>query len=514
MNQKETVQEQPMEEQPFGRGPVQADEPPEASSAQSWTQSQGSRSWQRLPAINQWLFAASFGCFGIGGLMLVGPTLADAARQAYYPYTSDGKRETCLSNLQAIARAASLYAQDDSGRLPLVQAKSGKKSITWVTYLTPFVSDTKPWTCPAASFSTNGGSTYAFNPVLSGGSMASADDPAATLLLADGSTPGALSLQPPYPGWNQQGGTSRIEAGGIAFGHEGMAGVVYADGHAGTLDPSRVKETALWGGSSAARASLQRIADSSVQSQKLVAALRSGNQAGAARLLGTKAPDVAAASRDLLALWELNTQSTSTENSQREVPATTSQSVDTVGWNLAWAWKRLGQEAPLKELESHVRTQATVELERVKAAGLQSRADLIGGTFEAPQGWTAEETANGNHRTLTLRSRVPGLFLYVEVGTRSTPAASPLPVDWRGAEGRLKMKYGSGYRRLNLNRGILRGYPAGVWEYELDKPGGPRLHKCLIGTVSGWNSMVFATTVPKGSFEVWKTTLEHIAESM
>lgn len=125
-----------------------------------------------------------------------------------------------------------------------------------------------------------------------------------------------------------------------------------------------------------------------------------------------------------------------------------------------------------------------------------------------------EETTNGNYRNLNLRSRVPGVFLYVEVGARSTSATSATPVDWRRAERRLRAKYGAGYRRLSMGRGTLSGYPAGVWEYELDKPGGPRLHKCLIGMVSGWSSNVFATTAPKGSFGVWKDTFERVAESL
>jgi hypothetical protein len=517
MNQEEAVQDQsaqqPVQEQPLEKGPVKGGEPPEASSAQTWTPPHGSRSWQQLPGINQLLFAASFGCFGIAGLRLVGPPLAETARQAYHPYTSEGKRETCLSNLQAIARAASLYAQDNSGRLPLLQAKSGKGNTTWITYLAPYVSDSKPWTCPVSSFPADGGSTYAFNPVLAGGSMASADDPAVTLLLADGSKPGALSLQPPYPGWNHQGSTSPNEPNDIAFGHEGIAGVVYADGHAGTLDPGGVKEAGLWGGSAAARASLRRIAERDSRSQTLVGALRRDDQAGVARLLRTKAPDMAAASRDLLALWELNAQFPSNQNSESETAATASQSVDTLGWNLAWAWHRIGHEAALKKLESHVRTQAATELERVKAAGPQSRPSPSGGTFDAPQGWADEETTQGNYRTLTLRSRVPGLFLYVEIGTRSTPAASPIPVDWRGAERQLKAKYGAGYRRIGMSRGTLSGHLAGVWDYELDKPGGPRLHKRLIGSVNDWNSTVFATTTPKESYGKWETTFKRVTQS-
>lgn len=135
-------------------------------------------------------------------------------------------------------------------------------------------------------------------------------------------------------------------------------------------------------------------------------------------------------------------------------------------------------------------------------------------TLNAPPGWTSDETASGNYRTLNLRSRVPGLFLYVEVGTRSTPVPTPIPIDWRGAERRLKAKYGTGYRRISLGSGTLGGQLAGVWEYELDKPGGPRLHKRLIGSVSGWNSTVFATTAPRGNFKTWQTVFDSVMGSL
>jgi hypothetical protein len=84
---------------------------------------------------------------------------------------------------------------------------------------------------------------------------------------------------------------------------------------------------------------------------------------------------VKAAARALLSLWELNAQFSSSENPEDETAATTSQSVDAVGWNLAWSWHRIGQEAALKKLESYVRTQDAAELKRVKAAGLQARTE-------------------------------------------------------------------------------------------------------------------------------------------
>lgn len=481
------------------------------SGAQTWAQPQESHWWKRLPLANQMLFAASLGCLGIGSLSLLGPPAAEAARQAYHPYTSDGKRETCLSNLQAIARAASIYAQDNDGRLPLVEVKRGSESVTWITAITPHTSDSKPWTCPLAPTPSNGSASYAFNPVLSGVSASSADDPAVTLLFGDGSVPGALSLQPPYPGWNE-GDTASSEAG-LAFRHEGAAGVVYADGHAGTLDPSGVKEARLWGGSAAARASLRHIAEKSASTQDLMARLRAGDESGAARLLRTKNSDATTASADLLALWEFNAQTLPSGN-EEGAAATASQSVDALGWNLAWAWKRLDQDAPLRRLEAHVAKQAGIELERVKTAGLQTRSGVSGGTFDVPSGWKDEVTTSGNYRTLNLRSAVPGLSLYVESATRSSFASTSIPVDWRPTERRIKAKYGSGYRRLSLGSGTLDGQPAGVWEYELDKPGGPRLHKKLVGKVSGWNSTVFAATAPRGSFGAWKATFERVADSL
>lgn len=322
------------QEQPTETVPSTGSETPQPSAAPVWAQPVASPSWKRLPPINQLLFAASFGCLGLGALSLVGPPVVDAARGAYHPFTIEGKRETCVSNLQAIARAASLYADDNEGRFPLIEMKQGKESITWVTSLSPHASDSKPWACPLGATPSDGSSNYALNPVLAGGPASRADDPAATLLFGDGNTPGGLALQPPYPGWPRDNAT--LTEAGLAFRHDGVANVVYADGHTGTLDPSRVKEAALWGGSAAARASLGRITARSAGSQALIAKLRTGDEAGAARLLRAKSSDVAMTSRDLLALWELNAQA-SPSQSDDEAADTASQSVDALGWNLAWA---------------------------------------------------------------------------------------------------------------------------------------------------------------------------------
>lgn len=50
----------------------------------------------------------------------------------------------------------------------------------------------------------------------------------------------------------------------------------------------------------------------------------------------------------------------------------------------------------------------------------------------------------------------------------------------------------------------LAGQYASVWNYELQKPGTPRLHNWLIGYTDGWNSYDYSCTVPAKDWEMWK----------
>jgi len=62
---------------------------------------------------------------------------------------------------------------------------------------------------------------------------------------------------------------------------------------------------------------------------------------------------------------------------------------------------------------------------------------------------------------------------------------TPQPIDWRSEDMDYLRRYGGSYRRLGLTHAALAGNAASAWEYEVQKPGGPRLHKRYVGYTDG-----------------------------
>jgi hypothetical protein len=89
------------------------------------------------------------------------------------------------------------------------------------------------------------------------------------------------------------------------------------------------------------------------------------------------------------------------------------------------------------------------------------------------------------------------------------------PVEWRGTEKDLRQRYGqTGYKRLQMTSGTLLGWPAGLWEYELEKPGSPRLRKLYLGYVQGWSSHVVTCTAPAKDWELWKPVFDQFLKEI
>jgi len=290
------------QEQPTNDLPATGVQQLKPSSVSVWTPSPKRGFWAKLPLANQLLFAASFGCLGVGALALVGPALFEGAQSAVFPYTSAGKRQTCLSNLESLSQALALYAQDNDGHLPAMQESGASKTRgTWVTLLQPYVarssSSSAVWSCPLSSADSGvGTSSYALNPILAGESLPQGEDAAKVLLLGDRGAKDDLSLLPPLPGWSgiappsfdgsaTNAGNTNAGDTNLDFRHDGEAVGVFVDGHATTFSPSGAAPLALWGGSAAIEAGVRHIGAKSAASGALMNHLQDGDVVGAARLL-------------------------------------------------------------------------------------------------------------------------------------------------------------------------------------------------------------------------------------
>ncbi len=499
--------------------------------------------WQGLPLANQLLFAGGFGCLGLGVLLVVGPPVAQGAQTAIFPYTSAGKRQTCLSNLETLSRALALYAQDNGGALPAVEVQDvpNRARVTWVTQLRPYVeregsSSESVWSCPTGSLSlTNETCAYGLNPILAGVRVPQGEEAAETLLLGDRGTRHDLSLLPPVPGWNTAGtasssdvpttnltgatnltGTTNLaDATNLAgttnldFRHEDAAGGVFADGHAAPLSPSAVSSLSLWGGEATLDAGLRHIEARSAAAGALVKGLRAGDVAGAGILL--KNPEALETTvRDLQALWMMNWQQGGEASA---VASLASSDVEEIGWHLARAQGLDGHGAMGLALNAEIKRRAGEERKRIATVGWQTQRTSSGLSVEVPQGWTWGEINEGRYHTASARSPLPGLWVSLEKGDRTSYSA-PIAVDWGASEKKLRAKYGDGYKRLRMEGATLLGRPAGLWEYELEKPGSPRLHKRYLGTADGWNSYVLSVTAPANCFPEWRGDFARIAASL
>ncbi len=475
--------------------------------------------WQGLPLANQLLFAGSFCCLGLGALLMVGPPVAQGAQTAIFPYTSAGKQATCLSNLETLSRALALYAQDNGHALPAVEVKgrSGQGRVTWVTQLRPYVeressSSASLWSCPTGSLSlTNETCAYGLNPILAGARVPQGEEAAGTLLLGDRGTRQDLSLLPPVPGWNGAAvSAAAFDAlsSNLDFRHDGAAAGVFADGHAAPLSPSDVSALSVWGGYGALDAGLRHVEARSTAEAALVKKLRAGDVAGATTLL-KDGKALQPAVRDLQALWMLNWRG----GEANEPSHLASGEVEELGWHLARAQERGGHGELRAALDAETKRRAGEEHKRIGAALWQVQSASNGIKIEVPQGWTWSEQSEGRYHTAYARSPLPDLWCAVEKGDR-TAYSEAIAVDWRASEKQLQTKYGSGYKRLRLESAILLGRPAGLWEYELEKPGSPRLRKRYIGTADGWNSYVLSVTAPANCFEEWRGDFDRVSGSL
>ncbi|MBV9864762.1 MAG: hypothetical protein JO316_05400 [Abitibacteriaceae bacterium] len=481
-----------------------------------------------MPALNQFLAAVGGLCLLLAFGRAAAPPLAASARRAYYPYTAAGRQESCLNNLRSLSMALATYAQDNDGRYPFLDSQdAGERRVTWVSILGARAANGSPeqgavpnqLLCPAGPAVPGRGtgaiSSYGMNPVLAAAKSQEVEEAATAILLADRGTKHDVALLPPYPSWpaysaRSAGSGFDPTACNFDFRHGGESGdapatgVTYADGHAGALTPGDwAAETSTWGGSAVLRLARDRLLRRRPETSALLQRLQADDVAGSASYLSGHRAALKPVSGDVLALWRLN----SGEHA--------SASVDRLGWNLAQSWRLAGDAALERQCDAEETRRCQAELQRVNGGPWEQRTTQgqPNMSCQAPNAWTLENEQEGRYRRLYFRSSIPALYALIEVGTRAA-FITPQPIHWDGDERDLQRHYGRGnYRRLAMTTGSLQGHEAGLWEYEVQKPGGPRLHKRLLGYTDGWNSYVLSTTAPAKDWALWQPAFDKMVDS-
>lgn len=472
--------------------------------------------WPELPLTNRCFLVGTGFCL----LWLVGrltiPPVYRAGAQAVFPYTAAGKQQTCLDNLRAIQQAVSLYAQDNNDRLPPLDTVEFGHRATWVSLVLPRTTQ-QSFQCPTGPTTpADAGrlvASYVLNPVLALHRLEEADNPYQTLLLADGGDRHDVSLLPPFPSWpsfaarpSAPTGSFDAAAANLSLRHwngsQQVAGAIYADSHAEPLsNDGGAINPGLWGGSMVARSSLERLESSSPQSKEFVARLRNAEVAAAGRYYASHRKALNPVSSALVDLWKLNRGEH------------TSDSVQAIGWNLARAMEQTGDRTARKQLDTETSRRMDEELSAAKQAGLDVAHSDQDFDVRVPRNWTKQEETVGRYTRTYFRSASPDVFAVFEVGQRVN-YSEDRPVDWGGMARDLRQRYGSrGYKLIHEGQRIFYYRASSVWEYEVEKPGSPRLRKLYIGYVSGFGSHVAAFTAPAKDFEKWRPIFEEALTS-
>jgi hypothetical protein len=474
-----------------------------------------SRQWfVQLPDINRWLLGGGSLCVALGLFFLIGvPLLSYAnrsAQAAIFPYTAEGKRQTCLSNLQQLSTAIAQYRDDYDDQFPVAEystndSKGGQRK-TWTALLHERSVDDASFTCPTSRGGSSDGqavSSYGFNPVFFG-QQGNDSDLSAVLLLADRGEAHDTILLPPFATWPtvSKNGT----AGNFDFRHGGKAGnnqtaILYGDGHADTLAAGDwITQAATWGGNRVFTIGMERL-----ETQYLVLKQITGSSPKAFRNQKTNLRQ---------ALEQLHVLQQQSRGNSVEI-----EDVEKRLWKGAGMLRTLGDAAFERQLYSDLRAYS---LQLVKQADnwkplAEEGGENLSFTLRFPSAWRVETQNDGRYNTTYFRSPSPYVEVLVEHGTRNQPTDASV-IDFTGMEDSLKEKYGTGgngtsYKRIQLGYGTLGGREVSLWECELKKSDGPKLRKRYFGSSTMWNSTIVVCTAPAGSFKEWNTAFEQMQDS-
>jgi hypothetical protein len=473
-----------------------------------------SRQWfVQLPDINRWLLGGGGLCVALGLFFLIGVPLlsyANSSAQAViFPYTAEGKRQTCLSNLQQLSAAIAQYRDDYDDQFPVAEystndSKGGQRK-TWTALLRDRGADDASFTCPTSRAGSSDGqaiSSYGFNPVLFG-QTGNEGGLSTTVTLADRGTAHDTILLPPFATWPvvPEGKNAGNNAGNFDFRHgdksgNNQAALLYGDGHADTLAAGDwTGQAATWGGDRVFTIGMERL-----ETHYPVLKQITGSSPKAFRNQKTNLRQ---------ALEQLHVLQQQSRGNSVEI-----EDVEKRLWKGAGILRALGDGALERQLYADLLVQS---LQLVKQAGEWKPLEDEGGenlsfTLRFLSAWRVETQNDGRYRTTYFRSPSPYVEVLVEHGTRNQPTDATV-IDFTGMEDGLKEKYGTGYKRIQLGYGTLGGREVSLWECELKKSDGPKLRKRYFGYSTMWNSTIVVCTAPANSFKEWESTFEQMQDS-
>jgi prepilin-type processing-associated H-X9-DG protein len=337
-----------------------------------------------------------------------------AIARPFYPYTTAGKRETCLSNMHALGTALSLYAHDYDRYPPLT---SGKE--TWVSLLRPFVRNPTAgdaFICPGKGIGADerrSVCSYGINRALLGDPKDTRElgeaDVAGTVLLADRGDEDRLALLDPWESARRHLKTPC----NVDFRHGGRATVLYWDGNVASETPGKwLNDRASWGHLAAVRASLRSLLAANPVLGQVSRAVDRKDEAAARQAVAADAGKAATGFADLLPMWKDSNDFVRDDQ------------VEGLGWAAAQLLGAAGQPGPLRQLNEEETRRSAETLARALKPGWRHEESPDGFTVEVPDLWHMDTKQSGRYRQTYIHPETPYVMIIIEKGTASRP---PVP---------------------------------------------------------------------------------------
>lgn len=459
-----------------------------------------------LPIVNRALLLVGAVAALLGLLGLVARPVLGSVLMVIQPYTASGKQDICLNNVRSLAQAVAMYTSEHDGYFPPLDYGTGAERTTWVTLLRD-KTDKGAFLCPSKGVSDEvRQSSYAMNPVLKAGEQDAVhgeDMRPETVIFADRGDEHDVALFPPLPGWRANESINAASDGtqdgsNIAFNHKGTATVLFADGHAASRPPGVwLKELNTWGGTLAVKQSATNLKSRNLVLQQVQASLDSGDENAGAQVLSGNRYQARAGLNQVLALWKANNG----DGADIET--------DKWGWQLARLWSGAGEKEMMGELEREQSRRSQAELSKVQNGTWEKHLSDYGFFVERPPNWEVETSEDDRYKRTYFRSGSPHISVQVEKGVR-TVEGTDAPIDWNGMEGEQTAQVSNRYKRLQIGTATLSGEEAGLWSFEVERFGEPRLRKLYIGRSHRWDSYVIVCIAPASDWGQWKPVFDRM----
>ncbi|MEP6754566.1 MAG: hypothetical protein ABJA67_03610, partial [Chthonomonadales bacterium] len=274
--------------------------------------------------------------------------------------------------------------------------------------------------------------------------------------------------------------------------------ILYKDNHAKTLQSKdELDDPILWAGSfGIARAAKGLIASTPVLAA-VDKALKDHNDKVGRTAVTANLPAAIQVFANLELLWKANEGKNLDPN------------LDALGWMGAQYLRDLKHPEFEAQLIKEQSFRSKKELDEANRGQFRRATSDGGFTIEIPDMWTQSQDRDPDYQQYYFHTHSPHIFVMVERG-RGKQFATSSAISWAGVDRTLSEKFGSHYHRIGFGNGVLSGMSSTSLDYEIERPGQPRLKSRIIGFRRGFDSYTLKIAAPVADFPTWEPLFERV----